>query len=121
MIFRGPDWLVDDYVTMESVHGLFGSGHLLVMIDCVFNTKHGAVQSGTCTARARRISGAMTELKTGLLVIPAQAGIQTAALDSRLRGNDGIRESSIDDALWVAAVSAAIIGNDDEKCDEVVQ
>jgi len=95
MMFRGPDWLVDDYVTMESVHGLFGSGHLLVMIDCVFNTKHGAVQSGTCTARARRISGAMTELKTGLLVIPAQAGIQTAALDSRLRGNDGIRESSL--------------------------
>jgi hypothetical protein len=29
------------------------------------------------------------DLNPGLLVIPAQAGIQIAALDSRLRGNDG--------------------------------
>jgi hypothetical protein len=38
------------------------------------------------------------DLKLGLLVIPAPAGIQIAALDSRLRGNDGTRKSSIDDA-----------------------
>jgi hypothetical protein len=34
----------------------------------------------------------------GLLVIPAQAGIQIATLDSRLRGNDGMAESDFDDA-----------------------
>ena len=33
-----------------------------------------------------------------LLVIPAQAGIQRCNLDSRLRGNDGARKSSVDDA-----------------------
>ena len=39
-----PHSLTDDAVTMESVHGFFGSSHLLVMISCVFNTKHGDVQ-----------------------------------------------------------------------------
>ena len=39
-----PNSLIDDDVTMESVHGFFGSSHLLVMISCVFNTKHGDVQ-----------------------------------------------------------------------------
>ena len=38
-------------------------------------------------------------LKLGLSVIPAQAGIQIAALDSRLRGNDGSRKSRFDRAL----------------------
>jgi hypothetical protein len=38
------------------------------------------------------------DLKLWLLVIPAQAGIQIAALDSRLRGNDGTRKSIVDDA-----------------------
>jgi hypothetical protein len=33
-----------------------------------------------------------TDLKLGLTVIPAQAGIQVAALDSRLRGNDVTRQ-----------------------------
>jgi hypothetical protein len=33
------------------------------------------------------------EIKLGLLVIPAQAGIHTWALDFRLRGNDGCAKS----------------------------
>jgi hypothetical protein len=37
-------------------------------------------------------------LEQGLLVIPAQVGIQIAVLDSRLRGNNGTRKSSPDDA-----------------------
>jgi hypothetical protein len=36
--------LTDDDVTMESVQSLIGSGHFLVMISCVFNTKQGAFQ-----------------------------------------------------------------------------
>jgi hypothetical protein len=32
------------------------------------------------------------DFKLGLFVIPAQAGIQIAPLDSRLRGNDGWHE-----------------------------
>jgi hypothetical protein len=39
-----PDWLTDDYLTMESSLGFFGSSHSLVMISCVFSIKHGAVQ-----------------------------------------------------------------------------
>ena len=34
-------------------------------------------------------------LKLGLCVIPAQAGIQTGALDSRLRGNDEPQTSKL--------------------------
>ena len=37
-------------------------------------------------------------LEQGLLVIPAQVGIQIAVLDSRLRGNNGTTKPGVDDA-----------------------
>jgi hypothetical protein len=40
----------------------------------------------------------ISEMKSGQAVIPAQERIQIAALDSRLRGNDGSRESSVNNA-----------------------
>jgi hypothetical protein len=36
-----PHWLPDDYLTMGSVHGFFGSSHVLVKTSCVFNTISG--------------------------------------------------------------------------------
>jgi hypothetical protein len=39
-----------------------------------------------------------TVLKVGFTVIPAQAGIQIAALDSRLRGNDVTQKPRFDKA-----------------------
>jgi hypothetical protein len=42
-----PHSLTDDDATMESVHGFFGSSHLLVMISCVFNTKTGRCPAKT--------------------------------------------------------------------------
>ena len=39
-------------------------------------------------------------LKEGLTVIPAQAGIRIATLDSRLRGNDGTPKRSINNARF---------------------
>ncbi len=38
--------------------------------------------------RTWRSSSALLRLEIGVVVIPAQAGIQIAPLDSRLRGND---------------------------------
>jgi len=40
-----------------------------------------------------------TDLKLGFTVIPAQAGIQIAALVSRLRGNDVTQKLRFDKAL----------------------
>ena len=40
--------------------------------------------------------------KSGLLVIPAQAGFQIAPLDSRLRGNDGTRKCHSDRSNTIA-------------------
>ncbi len=40
-----------------------------------------------------------TDLKLGFTVIPAQAGIQIAALDSRMRGNDVTQKLRFDKAL----------------------
>jgi hypothetical protein len=42
-----------------------------------------------------------TDLKLGFTVIPAQAGIQIAALDSRLRGNDVTQKRRFDKALGI--------------------
>ncbi|MEI7699218.1 MAG: hypothetical protein WCK86_05440 [Planctomycetia bacterium] len=45
-----------------------------------------------------------TDLKLGFTVIPAQAGIQIAALVSRLRGNDVTQKLRFDKALVVFSV-----------------
>jgi hypothetical protein len=51
-------------------------------------------------------------LKLGFTVIPAQAGIQIAALDSRLRGNDVTRKLRFDEALeWQKPVAKAKVAS----------
>ena len=44
-------------------------------------------------------------LKLGFTVIPAQAGIQIAALDSRLRGNDVTQKLKFDKTVAVTSVT----------------
>jgi hypothetical protein len=41
--------------------------------------------------KAEKATLALSELKTGFYVIPAEAGIHTGALDYRRRGNDDPR------------------------------
>ncbi len=59
-----PHSLTDDEVTMESVHGFFGSSHLLVIISCVFNTKHGAVRLERVTKPGLAPAESLKRLRT---------------------------------------------------------
>ncbi len=55
--------------------------------------------------RCQSLKLEFTDLKLGFTVIPAQAGIQIAALVSRLRGNDVTQRLRFDKALAPGAKS----------------
>jgi hypothetical protein len=52
-----------------------------------------------CLVLCQSLKLGFTDMKLGSTVIPAQAGIQTAALDSRLRGNDVTQKRRFGKAL----------------------
>ena len=58
-------------------------------------------------------------LKLGFTVIPAQAGIQIAALVSRLRGNDVTQKLRFDKALVILA-QPAIVRFSAHRCEKAV-
>jgi hypothetical protein len=54
-------------------------------------------------------------LKSGFTVIPAQAGIQIAALDSCLRGNDVTQKRRFDKALELKSEKGAVVRQEKNK------
>jgi hypothetical protein len=91
-----PHSLTDDDVTMESAHGFFGSSPVLVMISCVFNTKHGAVRlteqpfinvgvrlpssDSESQHRSHRFSGVSPGTESGLLPQDSRSAVLPSSL-----------------------------------------
>ena len=65
------------------------------------------------------LTSGFTVMKSGFTVIPAQAGIQIAALVSRLRGNDVTPKRRFDKAL-VIPTQPAIVRFSAHRCAKAV-